>query len=236
MPRKARVVVPGIAHHVTQRGTDRQIVFYCGKDRRVYLRLLKEHCGKASVRILAYCLMPNHIHLVVVPEDEDSLAVALRRVHGRYAQYLNARRVRTGHLWQNRFYSCALDEGHLWAAVGYVERNPVRAGLVESPGEYRWSSAAAHLTGRDAQSLLDMAFWAAAGGASSWAALLAGRDEEQQVKLLMRATYAGNPLGTKEFLDRIGVIRRQRVDVRKGVGSEFGRYTVSTAAAPTGTG
>ena len=98
MPRTARIVVPGVAHHVTQRGTGRQIVFYTRRDRQVYLGLLKEHSEKAGLSVLAYCLMPNHVHLVVVPNEEDALAVALRGTHGRYAQYLNARRQRSGHL------------------------------------------------------------------------------------------------------------------------------------------
>jgi len=197
------VVVPGVAHHVTQRGTGRQLVFYTRNDRLVYLRLLKENSERAGLRILAYCLMPNHIHLIVLPEEEESLAVALRRAHGRYAQYFNARKLRSGHLWQNRFFSCPLDESHLWTALRYVELNPVRASLAEEAGAYAWSSAAAHLTGTDARHLLAMPFWAEAGGASQWKELPTEADDETQIKRLRRATYSGSPLGTKEFVEKI---------------------------------
>ena len=110
----------------------------------------------SRVRILAYCLMSNHIHLVAVPAEAESLALCLQRVHGRYAQYLNARRQRCGHLWQNRFFSCPVDERHLWTALRYVELNPARAGMVGQTREYPWSSTAAHLGGRDASRALDL--------------------------------------------------------------------------------
>ena len=125
MPSNARCVEPGLAYHV-----------------------LRQHCVDAEVRVLAYCLMSNHVHLVVVPGRADSLAVLFRRVHGRYAQYLNIRRQRSGHLWQSRFFSCALSESHLWVALRYVEQNPCRACIAGTPGEYRWSSAGAHLRER----------------------------------------------------------------------------------------
>ena len=133
MPRNARVVWPGLPYHVTQRGTNGQTVFYSVADRKTYLYLLRANLEDCNVRILAFCLMSNHVHWIIVPGTEDSLARLFRRVHGRYAQYLNARRQRNGHLWQNRFYSCPLGETHLWTALRYVELNPVRAGLVEAP-------------------------------------------------------------------------------------------------------
>jgi putative transposase len=120
MPRSARFVVPGVAHHATQRGTDRQSVFHSRADRLTYLHLLREHASLGHLSILAYCLMSNHIHLVVVPEKEAALAEFMQHVHGRYAQYLNARRGRCGHLWQNRYNSCALGPKHLWAALRHV--------------------------------------------------------------------------------------------------------------------
>jgi len=218
MPRIARVVVPGVAHHVTQRGTGRQHVFYTRRDRQVYLRLLKQNCEGCGVRILAYCLMPNHVHLALVPEDEDSLAVALRRVHGRYAQYLNARRQRCGHLWQSRFYSCPMDDSHLWTALQYVERNPVRAGLVESPERYEWSSASAHLGGRDKWNLLDMDFWAHSGGVENWALLLGQPEESKLLKALRKATYAGAPFGSSEFVDQTQKLRGAALALLRATG------------------
>ncbi len=141
MPRRDRCLLAGVACHITQRGVDRRITFSSEPDRATYLRLLRDNLPEADVAILAYCLMSNHVHLVAVPEREDSLALLLRRVHGRYAQYYNTRNGRTGHLWQNRYFACALGRNHLWTALAYVEGNPVRAGLARSAGEYPWSSA-----------------------------------------------------------------------------------------------
>jgi putative transposase len=202
MPRRARIVAPGVAHHVTQRGVDRKRVFYTQRDRQVYLALLREQARLADVRILAYCLMSNHIHLVAVPEKEESLALCLQRVHGRYAQYLNARRQRCGHLWQNRFFSCPLDERHLWTALRYVELNPVRAGMVGQAREYRWSSAAAHMGERDESRALDTDFWKESGGAERWRELILIQEDNDEIKSLRRATYACRPFGSEEFVIR----------------------------------
>ena len=202
MPRKSRIVACGVAHHIVQRGTDRQTVFYTHRDRQVYLGLLTEQWRLTHLRILAYCLMTNHIHLIAVPEEADSLWRCMQRVHGRYAQYLNARRRRSGHLWQNRFYSCPLDERHLWMALGYVERNPVRAGMVRRPDDHAWSSAVAHLAGQDRLGLLDLNFWREAGGVERWRQLIDSEEDEADRRLLRRATFAGDPLGDADFLDR----------------------------------
>lgn len=149
--------------------------------------------------ILSYCLMPNHVHVVAVPHEEVALAVVFRRTHGRYAQYFNARKQRSGHLWQNRFYSCPVERAHLWNALAYVERNPVRAGLSERAEEFEWSSAAAHLGGQDRSRMLDLEFWREAGGAGFWADLLRQDEGEVFRKSMRRATYAGKALGSKEF-------------------------------------
>ncbi len=213
MPRLSRRVGPGIPHHITQRGTNRQLVFYTKRDRGVYLDLLRVNAERAGVRILAYCLMPNHIHLVAVPEEAEGLAVALRRAHGRYAQYFNARKSRSGHLWQNRFYSCALDAAHLWAALRYVERNPVRAGLVARAEEFQWSSAAAHLGERDRSGMLDLEFWGSEGGAEVWRELLFEAEDEVVVKQIRRSTHAGQPLGNEEFRQQIAALARGSKEV-----------------------
>jgi putative transposase len=193
--------MPGVPHHITQRGTDRQTVFFARRDRRVYLELLREQARGTDLRILAYCLMRNHIHLIAVPGQEDSLAIGLRRAHGRYAQYLNARRGRTGHLWQNRFFSCPLEGAHLSAALRYVERNPVRAMLVSSPEDYVWSSAPAHLMGKDPTGLLDMRFWEQSGGLPYWMQLIHSDEDESARRDLRKATYAGRPLGSVGFVE-----------------------------------
>jgi REP element-mobilizing transposase RayT len=144
MSRVARIVVPGYPHHVTQRGNRRADVFETDDDRHAYLRFLKKYGERHGLDIWAYCLMTNHIHLVAVPEREESLARALRDAHTVYAMRFNTRTQMSGHVWQGRFYSCVLDESHLWAAVRYVERNPVRAGMVDRAEDHPWSSARAH--------------------------------------------------------------------------------------------
>src|SRR5262249_27285013 len=155
MPRRNRCVLPEIPCHITQRGVDRREVFSADQDRNTYLRLIQENLKDAAVSILGYCLMSNHVHLIAVPAKEDSLSILLRRVDGRYAQYYNAHTGRSGHLWQNRFFACMLGPTHLWAALCYVERNPVRAGIVQHAAEYPWSSAFAHLAGEDESSILN---------------------------------------------------------------------------------
>jgi putative transposase len=204
MPRNARCVLPGIPYHVTQRGTDRQKVFFLHGDREMYLRLLSRNLNGARVRVLAYALMTNHIHAVVIPERADSLAVLFRRVHGRYAQYINTRRGRSGHLWQGRFYSCPLEGSHVATALRYVEENPCRAGLVERPQEYRWSSAAVHFgQARDRYGVVDLDFWERAGGVSTWAEMFAPQPREEQVETLRRCTYGGRPFGGDAFVTRM---------------------------------
>jgi len=207
MPRIARYIAPGLAHHITQRGTARQIVFRARSDRRVYLGLLREQAAFLRVSILAYCLMPNHIHMIAVPPEEDSLAVLLRRVHGRFAQYFNARQARSGHLWQNRFYSCPMGPGHLWTAIRYVESNPVRAGLAVKPSNYEWSSAEAHFTGNGRQHLLDMQFFSEAGGVAGWRRLFDEPDSELAYSALRKSTHSRQPLGDQAFRDQITATR-----------------------------
>jgi len=144
MPRIARVVGIGLPHHITQRGNYRQEVFTEDSEREQYLRFISEYSRRFGSRILSYCLMPNHVHFIAVPLNENSLAKTFNSAHMRYSQYFNRKRKMAGHLWQGRFYSCVLDESHLILAAKYIERNSVRAGLVEKPWEWKWSSASEH--------------------------------------------------------------------------------------------
>ena len=204
MPRNARCIVPELAYHVTQRGTNQQRVFFSASDRAAYLGLLQQNLADTETRVLAWCLMTNHIHLVLVPGREDSLEVLLRRVHGRYAQMVNAKRLRSGHLWQNRYFSCALSPSHLRRVLAYVERNPVRAGLVAEAEHYEWSSAAIHLgLARDRMHLADLEFWRQEGAAEAWCSLLMTPDELTTLRLLRRCTYASRPFGDDDFVDSL---------------------------------
>lgn len=149
MARLARITVPGIPHHVTQRGNRRQTVFFEEGDYALYRDLLAENCARNDVAVWSYCLMPNHVHLILVPETEDGLSRAVGETHRRYSGYINARLRVTGHLFQGRFGAVAMDEKHLLAAFRYVALNPVKAGLVRHAGDWPWSSTPAHLAGRD---------------------------------------------------------------------------------------
>ncbi len=194
--------MPEVVYHVTQRGVNREEVFFTQQDRETYLHLVQDHKQDSGIRVLAWCLMTNHVHWVVVPERSDSLAILFRRVHGRYAQYLNARRRRTGHLWQNRYFSCPVAIEREEVVLRYVEWNPVRAGLVNCPEEYRWSSAASHLVGPKAERvpLLDWTHWQQKGGVEEWRRLLKQVEDVRDVHALRRATYAGSPLGPESFV------------------------------------
>jgi len=141
MARIARIVIPQIPHHIVQRGNRCQKVFFNDNDKQMYLELLKEESEKNNFKIWSYCLMDNHVHLIVVPEDKEGLSKGMGETHKKYARAINFRNGWKGHLWQDRFSSFLLDEKYLYSAVKYVERNPVKAGMVESAEEYKWSSA-----------------------------------------------------------------------------------------------
>lgn len=138
MPRIARAVAVDYPHHITQRGNYRQPVFETDEDYVRYLEWLKLYSSKYSLKIWAYCLMGNHIHFIAVPMEQDSMAKTFNTLHMRYAQYFNMRNKTAGHLWQGRFYSCVLDERHVYAGIRYVENNPVRAHIVGKARLYRW--------------------------------------------------------------------------------------------------
>ncbi|BDC51483.1 transposase [Bryobacterales bacterium F-183] len=206
MPRNARVIAPGLPYHITQRGTNRQRVFFTDADRSLYLRLIRENLEEAKAKVLAYCLMTNHVHFVVIPEQEDSLALLFGRANGRYAQAINIRKGRSGHLWQARYNSCPMSERHFWVGLRYVETNPCRAGIVQLPEEYKWSSARNHLTGDpDRSRVLDTAFWERAGGIDAWRDLHNRPLDMDMVTNLRKCTYAGRPFGDSEFLEAMEV-------------------------------
>ncbi len=155
MARLARVVLPGYPHHITQRGNRRQDVFFCEEDYEYYLALLKEWCGIEGIEIWAYCLMTNHVHLVVMPNRDSNLSKAIGETHRRYTRMVNFREDWRGYLWQGRFSSFPMDENWLLRAVAYVELNPVKARMVDQAWDYRWSSVHAHLSGKDPIGIVD---------------------------------------------------------------------------------
>jgi putative transposase len=205
MPRRPRFVCPGVAHHITQRGNNREPVFLSSGHRRLYLHLLRQYAGRSALRILGYCLMPNHVHIVAIPEREDSLARVLGHAHSEYALALNRMESRTGHLWQNRFFSCPLDESHLFTAMRYIDLNPVRAGLAEEACKWPWSSALAHTSENTCDPVLDDA-WAEHFGRwnyQEWHELLLSGMPDGESGKVRESTRTGAPLGQDEFVDRL---------------------------------
>ena len=211
MPRIARIVVPGVPHHVTQRGNNRQDVFFVDDDRLVYLKFLGYYARKLGVEVTGYCLMTNHVHLVAVPKTEDALAVVIGRTNLRYTQYLNRLHGRIGHLWQNRFYSCGLDDRHFWTALAYVERNPVRAGIVRRAWRYPWSSASGHCGRPDKTGLLDLRRWFEMTADMDWPEVLNGPMETDQVARLRLYTSRGRPLGSDKFISKLETLLGRRL-------------------------
>jgi len=211
MPRLARAVAVGFAHHITQRGNNRDAVFFVDDDRRVYLQLLKEQADKHALELIGYCLMSNHVHIVAIPHAEDSLAKAIGRTHFRYTQYINRFHRRSGHLWQGRFYSCALDQRHFWLAMRYVELNPVRARLCRKPWRYEWSSAAAHVDAEARSDVLNLSRWHDMISAARWRQRLAGGVPDRELGRLRSSTHTGRPLGSDSFLSKLERLLGRRV-------------------------
>jgi len=197
MARLARVVIPGLPHHVTQRGNRREAIFFEDGDHEVYLDLLAGQTRKAGVAVWAYCLMPNHVHLIVKPAHVGDLGHAVGEAHRRYTNFINARGRWTGHLFQSRFASVVLDDLHLIRAVRYVSLNPVRARLVARAEDWQWSSVRAHLAGVDdalvtVQPVLDRI--------PHLKGLLEAHADEDFTDL-RRAETTGRPLGAPDFVD-----------------------------------
>ncbi|MBN1548248.1 MAG: transposase [Syntrophaceae bacterium] len=199
MSRIARIIATGYPHHITQRGNRRQQTFFNDEDYAAYLALLSEWTRKHSLDVWAYCLMPNHVHLIVVPETQDGLARAIGEAHRRYTWRINFREGWRGHLWQERFSSFPMDENYLLAAARYIEMNPVAAGLVKKPEEYRWSSARAHLEGLDDQLVKVAPLIEIVGDWGNFLRLSA----ESEVKSLHRHEKTGRPLGGPSFIEKL---------------------------------
>jgi putative transposase len=199
MARIARVIAAGIPHHVTQRGNRRLPTFFKDEDYHSYIALMSEWCQKCSVEIWAYCLMPNHVHLIAAPESEDGLRRGIGEAHRRYSRMINFRENWRGHLWQGRFASFPMDENYLLAAALYVEMNPVRANLAADADAWPWSSARAHLAGKDdglakVSPLLEMV--------GDWKTFLAGANEDL-LNDIRKHERSGRPLGSEEFVESL---------------------------------
>jgi putative transposase len=207
-----RLVVPDYPHHVTQRGNRRMQTFFCDDDYRAYLQLLAEAKAHAGVAIWAYCLMPNHVHIVAVPDSKDGLSRLFRCVHRHYSRRINFRENWKGHLWQERFHSFVMDERHLLATVRYTELNPVRARLCQRAEDWPWSSARAHLIGcddvvTDVQPMLDRI--------GDWRCYLAAGASDSELEDIRRSSTTGRPAGDASFVAKLEALTGRELKKRK---------------------
>lgn len=201
MARIARLVLPGYPHHVTQRGNYQQAVFNTERDYKYYIRLLKKYIEEYSLSILSFCLMPNHVHFICVPANKESLADTFKITHMLYAQYLNKKNNLKGHLWQGRFFSSILDERYLYAALRYVENNPVKGGLVKASWEWKWSSAPTHVKGEtsglplgDISQFIEI---------KNWLDYLSESEDRGSIETLKKNTVVGRPSVDANFVPRL---------------------------------
>jgi putative transposase len=201
MARLPRLVLPGIPYHVTQRGNRRAQTFFEDGDYALYRDLLAQAAEKAGAEVWCYCLMPNHVHVIVVPSDEDGLRRTFADAHRRYTGFINARHRWTGHLWQGRFGAVAMDEDHLAAAVRYVSLNPVRARLVDRAQDWRWSSVAAHLKEENDMLVTVAPVLERYGRFADF--LGDGSDDSEAWRVLRMSETSGRPLGGDEWLDAL---------------------------------
>jgi len=199
MARIARVVVPNHPHHIIQRGNRRQNVFFSDHDKEAYVALLVEQIKKWNIDIWAYCLMDNHVHLIAMPKDEYGLARSIGETHRRYTRTINFREKWRGYLWQGRFISYPMDEKYLYAAMRYIELNPVRAGLTSKAEDYHWSSAKAHVL-KEKDTLLSNNFMISE--IENWRSYLA-KNDEIDIEVFRKHANTGRPLGNQNFVNKL---------------------------------
>lgn len=199
-------------HHIVQRGVRRQDVFFRDDDYRYFLNTLKASCKAYAVEVWTYCLMPNHVHLIVVPSSEGGLSLAMADVFERYARFVNSRSGCSGRLWQDRYNSSVLDDEHLEHAVRYVELNPVAAHIVSEAWDYPWSSAQSHVSGVS-DGIVDPN--RLTQGRSDWCAYLGSPQDSFMLSRIRDSIRTGRPSASDAFCEaleeRLGrVVRRQK--------------------------
>jgi len=212
MARLARIVIPNYPHHIVQRGNRRQDVFFDKNDYQKYLELLKHYCDKEKIEIWAYCLMTNHVHIIATPSEQSNLGKAIGEVHKNYTRMINQRQKWTGYLWQGRFSSFPMDESYLLQAAAYVELNPVVAGMVKNPWDYKYSSVHAHLLGYDelgivkTNKLLELV--------GDWKDYLQ-QAKNNKIDSLQKHTKTGRVLGDDKFINKAEILLKRKLRKNK---------------------
>lgn len=204
MPRLARIIAIDYPHHIIQRGNNKQIVFLDDEDKYLYLNMLKKYSKECGCIIKAYCLMNNHIHILIVPKQKVSIAKSMQKISLIYTQYFNKKYNRTGRLWECRFHSCIIDkEAYLWTVCRYIERNPVRAKIVEKPVDYKWSSAKINASTTVCDNSFVDLVWKDLIDRNAYINFLNTPDNEKDLENIKKHTLNGKPLGTKEFFEKV---------------------------------
>lgn len=214
MARESRIVIPGLAHHIVGRGNCQQRVFFSDSDRVRFLRVLAQQSPEHGVGFLSYCLMGNHVHLIAIPQHESSFATLFHHALMTYAAVTNLRLNRSGHLWQGRYHSSPMDRAYLYNAVRYVERNPVRAGLVRKAWEYNWSSAAFHAGRRHDDPLVDRSILLDEL-VGNWEDYLEQPTATEELERLRGASSSSKPLGNRRFMKNLARRYGSRVHQRR---------------------
>lgn len=203
MGRIARIICPGMPHHVVYRGNRKSEIFFCEEDKIKYLALFRKACETYNVTIWAWCLMPNHIHSILEPKDENGLSKAMQWLARNYSAFVNEKYGWTGHLWEDRFFSCVIEsDERLWKVLAYIENNPVRAGLVKSPEDWEWSSAKYHISGIR-NNIVPIRDWFAENEKTNYIFFVKERISEEEMKRIRLLTKTGRPFGSAEFINTI---------------------------------
>ncbi len=221
MPRQSRIVLPNCPHHIIQRGHNKQVVFASSQDYQYYLENLQEWKTELGCKVYAYCLMTNHVHLIIDPGAKaESLGLLIKRVAGRQTRYVNKLENRSGSLWEGRYKSSPINAGeYLLACCRYVELNPLRAGMVDDPGNYAWSSCPVKV-GLKKQPWLDLdPFYLSLGNspaerAEYYAQWLQGTIPEYEIKLIREATQRGKLTANSRFIHEISQKLGRRLELR----------------------
>ena len=233
MARIARAVAVGYPHHITQKGNYGQKIFHSNTDRIKYLNWINEYSKKYKLIIISYCLMSNHVHMIVIPLKQESLAQLFKIVHTRYAQYLNKKRGKRGHLWKGRYYSCILDETLLFTAIKYVERNPVAAGMIACAWQYKWSSAAIHSGIRQSQILKLLPLNEYLGiHPNEWKKELSSPSCADSVEKLEKSTRQGIPYGDNSFIAKMELLTGKNFTPEKPVGRPRKKISSKISVCP----
>ncbi|MFH1246143.1 MAG: transposase [Candidatus Omnitrophota bacterium] len=201
MPRIARIVAEGYPHHIIQRGNNRQAVFFDDEDKRFYLKLVKKYSRDCGSKVHAYCLMDNHVHMLFTPQRDNSLAKTMQKLSLRFTQHINRKYKRTGRLWECRFHSSLVDkESYLWSVCRYIERNPVRAKIVNKASQYEWSSANETHKSDIIESIWDET------QRREYIDYLNMEEDKEQIQIIRKHTYSGKPIGSAGFINHIAKI------------------------------